>query len=121
MSIFKDLTEKTEPSYIRSWMATEGRGFFQDIDKNRLCLPAICDYLAASEVMEILGSSLKLSMFTQKSGERNWMHLNRIISFLQAREEMYKITEDSRSKHQIMLRTFKKANESFQEVEKRRK
>ena len=68
MSIFKDLTEKTEPSYIRSWMATEGRGFFQDIDKNRLCLPAICDYLAASEVMEILGSSLRLNMFTLKSG-----------------------------------------------------
>lgn len=34
---------------------------------------------------------------------------------------MYKITEDSKSKHQIMLRTFKKVNEFFQEVEKRRK
>lgn len=55
-------------------------------------------------------------MFTQKGGEKNWVYLNKIVSFLEAREDMYKMTEDSRSKHQIMLRTFKKANESFQEV-----
>jgi hypothetical protein len=63
-------------------MATEGRSFFQDIDKNRQCLPAICDYLAAGEVMEMLGSPLKLSMFIHKNGDKNWMHLSRIVSFL---------------------------------------
>jgi hypothetical protein len=31
LSIFKDLIEETEPSYIRSWMATEGISFFQDV------------------------------------------------------------------------------------------
>lgn len=74
-------------------MATEGIGFFQDLEKNRLCFPAICDFLAVTEVMEILGGHMRLQMFSQK-GERNWTHLVKIVSFLDVREEIFKVTEN---------------------------
>ena len=35
-----------------------------------------------------------MQIFSQKGSEKNWTHLGKIVSFLEAREDIFKTTEN---------------------------
>lgn len=93
MALLKDLLDQLEPGFIRSWMATEAYSFSQDVERNRLTLPVLNDYLAHTNVLSQLKMQFRLGMlFSKQAGEKAMPVINRIFSFLQGREKVLQET-----------------------------
>lgn len=71
-------------------MATEAYSFSQDVERTRLALPVLNDYLAQTTVLSQLKMQFRLGMlFSKQAGERAIPVLNRIIGFLQERAKVF--------------------------------